>query len=55
MNLRLQRARELLEITDLPMSEIAAHVGYDDPSYLARLFRRHFGTTPVSYRRERRS
>ncbi|MGL1409763.1 helix-turn-helix domain-containing protein, partial [Vibrio parahaemolyticus] len=47
------RARELLESTDLPIIEIAAQVGYDDPSYLARLFRREVGVTPAAYRRER--
>jgi AraC family transcriptional regulator len=55
MQLRMNRARELLETTDLSVTEIAAQVGYDDPSYLGRLFRKHFGTTPAAYRRERRS
>jgi transcriptional regulator GlxA family with amidase domain len=45
----------MLETTNLPVTEIAAQVGYDDPGYLARLFRAHFGTTPANYRRERRS
>jgi AraC family transcriptional regulator len=55
MRLRLQRAKAMLETTNLPVTEIAAQVGYDDPGYLARLFRAHFGTTPANYRRERRS
>jgi AraC family transcriptional regulator len=55
MNLRVARARQLLETTDLSVTEIAGEVGYDDPGYLARLFRRRFGTTPARYRRERRS
>ena len=54
VNLRVMKARELLEATDLPIREVAAQVGYDDPSYLARLFRREVGTTPAAYRRERR-
>ena len=54
IQLRIGRARELLESTDLPIIEIAAQVGYDDPSYLARLFRREVGVTPAAYRRERR-
>jgi AraC family transcriptional regulator len=53
--LRIERARSLLETTDLAVAEIAARIGYDDPSYLARLFRKHFGATPAAYRRERRS
>ncbi|MFX8016085.1 helix-turn-helix transcriptional regulator, partial [Acinetobacter baumannii] len=54
VKLRIDKARELLESTDLPIIEIAAQVGYDDPSYLARLFRREVGVTPAAYRRERR-
>ena len=55
IQLRLDRARDLLETTRLSVREIAARVGYEDPSYLARLFRKHLGTTPASYRRDRRS
>jgi AraC-like DNA-binding protein len=55
MQRRLQRARDLLEKTDLPITTIAAESGYDDPGYLARLFRNQFGITPAKYRRERRS
>jgi len=51
---RVERARELLERTDLPVTEIAAQVGYDDPTLLARAFRRTVGVSPTQYRRERR-
>jgi AraC-like DNA-binding protein len=51
----MHRARELLETTALPITEIAVQVGYDDPGYLARLFRKQFGMTPTAYRRERRN
>ncbi len=54
VQLRIKKARKLLETIDPPISEIAAQVGYDDPSYLARLFRREVGKTPAAYRRERR-
>jgi AraC-like DNA-binding protein len=54
VQLRLERARGLLETTDLPVTDIAARIGYDDPGYLARLFRKSFGTTPADYRRVRR-
>jgi AraC family transcriptional regulator len=53
INLRMQRVREWLETTDLPVSEIAARAGYSDPSYLARLFRAELGTTPARYRRQK--
>ncbi len=54
IQLRIIKARWLLENSDFPISEISARVGYDDPSYFARLFRREVGVTPAAYRRERR-
>jgi AraC family transcriptional regulator len=51
---RIERARELLERTNLPVEEIAAQVGYAEPSHLARMFRRAHGVSPTQYRRERR-
>ncbi|AMJ60001.1 hypothetical protein AXW83_06550 [Bosea sp. PAMC 26642] len=36
--LRLERACELLEMTDLPVTEIAAEVGYSSNQVLARIF-----------------
>lgn len=47
---RLQRARELLEATDLPVEAVAQRVGFGSGAVL----RSHFaslGTTPQSYRR----
>jgi AraC family transcriptional regulator len=52
---RVERARELLEGTNLPVEEIAAQVGYAEPSHLARMFRRAHGMSPTQYRRERRT
>lgn len=51
---RIERAREMLENTDLPVTEVAAAVGYDDPSQLACAFRKALGVSPSQYRRERR-
>ncbi|NGZ76699.1 helix-turn-helix domain-containing protein [Saccharibacillus alkalitolerans] len=52
MNLRLERARELLRTTDLKVNEIAEAVGYQ-PSYFIRLFRKQEGMTPGQYRAEK--
>jgi AraC family transcriptional regulator len=49
--LRLQRACELLETTDLPVTEIAFEVGYSSNQVLARLFVKHRNMTPSDYRR----
>jgi AraC-like DNA-binding protein len=55
VKLRIEKAKELLEHSTLPITDIAADVGYDDPSYFARLFQKQVGVTPSQYRRERRS
>jgi transcriptional regulator GlxA family with amidase domain len=47
---RVDRARQLLEVTDLSQSEMLGQVGYSDPSTFARLFVRHVGIGPSAYR-----
>ena len=53
MQRRIEQARKMLEGTDLPVTEIAASVGYDDPSELSSAFRKLLGVTPSQYRQER--
>ncbi|WP_079571454.1 AraC family transcriptional regulator [Krasilnikoviella flava] len=48
--LRLARARELLDATDLPVAAVAQACGYDDPLYFSRRFARTHGTSPTAYR-----
>jgi transcriptional regulator GlxA family with amidase domain len=50
-NLRVEEAKRLLESGQLPVDEISAQVGYDDPSFFRRLFKRRTGLTPARYRR----
>ena len=50
-DLRLDRAIDLLLHTDLGIKEIAASVGYSDPRYFHRLFKKHVGKTPSQYRK----
>ncbi|KIL41966.1 hypothetical protein SD70_03615 [Gordoniibacillus kamchatkensis] len=42
-------AKKILE-TDERISDIAYQVGIEDPNYFSRVFRKHFGVTPFSYR-----
>lgn len=51
MNLRMSAARNLLDTTADPVSEIAAAVGFSDPFYFSRRFRAVHGRTATSYRR----
>lgn len=50
-SLRLSRAEELLESTDLPVEEIARRVGYGSAAVLREQFVRRRGVPPRSYRR----
>jgi AraC family transcriptional regulator len=49
--LRVEKACELLEYTDLPVTEIALAVGYSSNQVLARVFTKHRRVSPTSYRR----
>lgn len=50
---RMEHARELLETTDAPLSEVARACGYRRQGSFSEAFRRHFGCTPRSFRRGR--
>lgn len=50
MKLRVREARRLLVETDLSVAEIAARIGFDDPLYFSRCFRRIAGMPPTHYR-----
>lgn len=49
--LRIARAKAELEGTDDPVDEISWRVGYEDPAFFRRLFKRITGMTPGRYRR----
>lgn len=48
--LRIEEAKQLLETTSESADTIASRVGYEDPSFFRRLFKRRVGTTPARYR-----
>lgn len=48
--LRVQRAKHLLLHTDKSIQEIAMEVGYSDPFYFSRLFKKVEGVAPQHYR-----
>ena len=49
--LRIQKACELLNTTDIPISQAGMEVGYSDHSYFSRVFRKYTGKTPSEWRR----
>ena len=50
INLRLQNACELLKNTDMNVNQIGVLVGYDDPHFFSKIFKRYIGISPNSYR-----
>jgi transcriptional regulator GlxA family with amidase domain len=47
---RLQKARELLELSEMQIEAIAAACGYHSPDVLARALQRRLGVGPMDYR-----
>ena len=50
---RIERARELLRNTDLPIVDVALASGFSSQSHLSNWFVRAVGVPPAAYRRER--
>lgn len=48
--LRIEEAKQLLEATAEPTDAVGAAVGYEDPAFFRRLFKRRTGVTPARYR-----
>lgn len=51
IELRLQKGAWLIQHSDRTIRDVAARVGYGDPSRFAMHFRRRFGETPAGFRR----
>lgn len=47
-----QAAVHLQSMPNRPVAEIALSVGYDDPLYFSRVFRKHFNCPPSEYRNQ---
>ncbi|RSL33115.1 AraC family transcriptional regulator [Salibacterium salarium] len=50
--MRMQKAREMLLTTSVPLKQIAEKIGFDDQSQLSRAFRQTVGVSPAEYRRK---
>lgn len=50
IHLKLQHACLLLLTTEIKIKYIAADLGYQDPYYFSRLFKKYMKTSPVQYR-----
>ena len=46
---RMETAKKLLSTTDMSMKEICRQIGYSDPNYFSRNFKKYTGMTPTEY------
>jgi len=49
---RIMLAKHMLQSSAVPVSSIAARVGYDDQLYFSRVFRKRVGVSPTEFRRD---
>ncbi|XHS76887.1 GlxA family transcriptional regulator [Burkholderiaceae bacterium UC74_6] len=50
--LRIEQAKRIIERQAASIDEVASEVGYEDPTFFRRLFKREVGLTPAAYRRK---
>lgn len=48
--IRIEKAKELLNTTEYSIKEICSMVGYADPNYFSRSFKKNVGVTPTEYK-----
>lgn len=51
LEIRIRNSQMLLETTDYSVADIAGIIGYDNPMYFSRLFRKAKGLSPAKYRK----
>ncbi|MFU0826073.1 MAG: Stage 0 sporulation A-like protein [Lachnoclostridium sp.] len=54
-NIRIQKAKELLENPALSIKEICSMSGYSDPNYFSRIFKKVENITPTDYREKHKN
>ena len=55
LHMKVQKATQFLDFTDKPVKEIGDELGFDDPYYFSRLFKKIMGSSPSDFRNHRRS
>ena len=52
--IRMEKAKGLLEASNMKSYEVALAVGYNDPHYFSSIFKKHTGMTPTEYAKQLR-
>lgn len=50
MKIRIEKAKEIISIEDLPISQISTFCGFDNTSYFIKQFKKQVGITPNEYK-----
>lgn len=53
--IRMEKAKGLLETSNMKSYEVALAVGYNDPHYFSSIFKKHTGMTPTEYAKQLRN
>ena len=51
MEIRIRKAKELLDKTEMSVEQISKEVGYPNPKYFFRMFKQETTFTPIEYRK----
>lgn len=49
LRLRMEKAKQLLSVTDMKINEVARECGFESPLYFSKLFHKHFGVPPTRF------
>lgn len=52
IRLKIQKACQYIELTNLKLSDIATKLGFEEPAYFSRLFTKVMGLSPSEYRKK---
>jgi len=55
LQLRLEKAKQLLLNTSMPVTDITYHIGYSHVTHFTTLFKKEVGMTPTEFRNQKKS
>jgi AraC-like DNA-binding protein len=50
LRLKIQKACQYIELSDMKLYEISTALGFESPTYFSRLFTKYMGIPPTAYR-----
>lgn len=52
IQIRLEKAKQILENNRIPVNQVAKAVGYEDAYYFSKLFKKYYGVSPSAYAKQ---